>query len=148
LPITAQDKTPISEWGVSDDEEDLVPITKLIATDKQPVRGHRKDNSEWCKRKEKHLGQIERRQQAKEGSSNPTVIPFIPCIKLMSEREKDETTMFAWVNGSKSITATGLEFVPMVASLSLLLSMKMDSTYGMVTPPLSVHVYTFTTPPR
>ena len=47
------DQTPISEWGVSDDEEDLVPITKLIATDKQQVRGHRKDNSEWGKRMEK-----------------------------------------------------------------------------------------------
>jgi hypothetical protein len=84
------DQTPISEWRVSDDEEDLVPITKLLVADKQPVRGHRKDNSEWGKRMEKQIGQIERRQQAKEGASNPTVIPFIPCIKLMSEREATE----------------------------------------------------------
>jgi hypothetical protein len=70
------DQTPISEWRVSDDEEDLVRITKLLATDKQQVRVHRKDNSEWGKRMEKQLGQIERRQQAKEGGCKPTVIPF------------------------------------------------------------------------
>jgi hypothetical protein len=60
------DQTSISEWRVSDDEEDLVPITKLIATDKQQVRGHRKDNSEWGKRMEKQLGQIERAKTAGE----------------------------------------------------------------------------------
>jgi hypothetical protein len=91
------DQTPISDWGVSDDEEDLVPITKLIAIDKQPVRGHRKDNSEWGKRMEKHFGQIERRLQGKEGSSNPTVIPLISCMNLMSERETDETAKFGEV---------------------------------------------------
>jgi hypothetical protein len=61
------------------------------------VKGHRKDNSEWGKRMEKQLGQIERRQQAKEGASNPTVIPFIPCIKLMSEREATEMSKFGEV---------------------------------------------------
>ncbi len=85
------DQTPISEWRVSDDEEDLVPITKLI------VRGHRKDNSEWGKRMEKQLGQIEGRQQAKEGVSKPTVIPFIPGVKMMSEREADECAQFGEV---------------------------------------------------
>ncbi len=91
------DQTPISEWRVSDDEEDLVPITKLISTAKQQVRGHRKDNSEWGKRMEKQLGQIEGRQQAKEGGSKPTVIPFIPGIKMMSEREADECAQFGEV---------------------------------------------------
>jgi hypothetical protein len=46
---------------------------------------------------EKQLGQIERRQQAKEGGSNPTVIPFIPGIKSMSEREADECAQFGEV---------------------------------------------------
>jgi hypothetical protein len=83
-------QTPMSEWRVSDDEEDLVLISKLLVADKPQVRGHRKDNSEWGKRMERQLGQIERRQQAKEGASKPNVIPFTPCIKLMSEREATE----------------------------------------------------------
>jgi hypothetical protein len=45
-------QTPISEWRVSDDEEDSVPISQLIVADKSKVRGHRKDNSEWGKRME------------------------------------------------------------------------------------------------
>jgi hypothetical protein len=40
------DQIPISEWKVSDDEEDLVPISQLIVGDKPKVVGHRKDNSE------------------------------------------------------------------------------------------------------
>ncbi len=56
-------QTPISEWRVSDDEEDSVPISQLLVADKQKVRGHRKDNSEWGKRMERELGQIEKRQQ-------------------------------------------------------------------------------------
>ena len=36
------DQTPISEWRVSDDEEDSVPISQLIVADKEKVRGHRK----------------------------------------------------------------------------------------------------------
>jgi hypothetical protein len=67
------DQTPISEWRVSDDEDDLVPISKLLVADKPQVRGHRKDNSEWDKRMKRQLGQIERRQQAKEGASTPNV---------------------------------------------------------------------------
>ncbi len=58
--------------------------------DKSKVKGHRIDNSEWGKRMERQLGQIERRQQTKVGASTPHVIPFIPCIQLMSEREADE----------------------------------------------------------
>jgi hypothetical protein len=66
------DQTPMSEWRVSDDEEDSVPISQLLGANKEKVRGHRKDNSEWGKRMEKELGQIERRQQAKEVGKNPT----------------------------------------------------------------------------
>ncbi len=62
----------------------------MIVAYKPQVRGHRKDNSEWDKRVERQLGQIERRQQTKEGASKAHVIPFIPCIKLMSEREATE----------------------------------------------------------
>jgi hypothetical protein len=51
---------------------------------------HRKDNSEWDKRIERHLGQIERRQKTKEGASKGNVIPFIPGIKMMSERKATE----------------------------------------------------------
>ena len=40
------DQTPISDWGVSDDEEDLVPIERLIATDKQQVLQLSKDEAE------------------------------------------------------------------------------------------------------
>jgi hypothetical protein len=83
-------QTPISEWKVSDDEEDSVPISQLLAADKPQVGGHRKDNSEWGKRMERQLGQIEKKQQTKEGANKPHVIPFIPSIKLMSEREATE----------------------------------------------------------
>jgi hypothetical protein len=44
---------------------------------KDKVRGHRKDNSEWGKRMERQLAQIERRQEANEGANIPHVIPFI-----------------------------------------------------------------------
>ena len=84
------DQTPMSQWAVSDDEQDNVPITQLLRADKPETRVHRKDNSEWGKRMERQLGQIERRQQTKEGASKAHVIPFIPCIKLMSEREATE----------------------------------------------------------
>jgi hypothetical protein len=83
------DQTPISEWRVSDDEEDLVPITQLLATDKQQVAVHRKDNSEWGKRMEKQLAQIERRQQAKERGSKPTIIPIIPCESEATDMSKN-----------------------------------------------------------
>ena len=83
------DQTPISEWRVSDDEEDLVPITQLLATDKQQVAVHRKDNSEWGKRMEKQLSQIERRQQAKERGSKPTIIPIIPCESEATDMSKN-----------------------------------------------------------
>ena len=62
--VEGYDQTPISEWRVSDDEEDSVPISQLLVADKEKVRGHRKDNSEWGKRMEKELGRIEKRQQA------------------------------------------------------------------------------------
>ena len=88
--VDGYDQSPICEWRVSDDEEDSVPISQLLGANKEKVRGHRKDNSEWGKRMEKELGQIERRQQAKEGGSNPTVIPYIRGIKVMSAREADE----------------------------------------------------------
>ncbi len=60
--VEGYDQTPISEWRVSD-EEDSVPISQLLVADKEKVRGHRKDNSEWGKRMEKELGRIEKRQQ-------------------------------------------------------------------------------------
>ena len=40
------DQTPMSQWAVSDDEEDSVPISQLLVADKVKVTGHRKDNSE------------------------------------------------------------------------------------------------------
>ena len=49
------DQTPISEWTVSDDEEDSVPISQLLVVHKVKVTGHRKDNSEWGKRMEREL---------------------------------------------------------------------------------------------
>ena len=58
-------QTPISEWRESDEEEDLLPISKVLVADKHKVRGHRKDNSEWGKRMERQLGQIEKRQKNK-----------------------------------------------------------------------------------
>jgi hypothetical protein len=77
------DQTPISEWRVSDDEEDLVLITKLLATDKRQVRGHRKDNSEWGKRMEKQLGQIERNKTAGKRRRKPTnSYPFHPLYQV------------------------------------------------------------------
>ena len=67
--VEGYDQTPISEWRVSDDEEDSVPISQLIVADKEKVRGHRKDNSEWGKRMERELGRIEKRQQKKSDTS-------------------------------------------------------------------------------
>jgi hypothetical protein len=43
------------------------------------------------------LGQIERRQQANEGANLPHVIPFIPGLKLMSDREATECARFGEV---------------------------------------------------
>jgi hypothetical protein len=40
------DQTPMSQWAVSDDEEDSVPISQLLVADKVKVTGHRKDNAE------------------------------------------------------------------------------------------------------
>jgi hypothetical protein len=91
------DQTPMSQWAVSDDEQDNVPITQLLRADKLETRGHRKDNSEWGKRMERQLGQIERRQQANEGANIPHVIPFIPGIKPMSDREATECAQFGEV---------------------------------------------------
>jgi hypothetical protein len=94
------DQTPMSQWAVSGDEEDNVPITKLLGlgADKSQARGHRKDNSEWGKRMERQLGQIERRQQANLGANIPHVIPcIIPGIKMMSDREATECARFGEV---------------------------------------------------
>jgi hypothetical protein len=76
------DQTPISEWRVSDDEEDLLPISKVLVADKHKVRGHRKDKSEWGKRMEIQLGQIEKRQLGEEDGTIG--------LKTMSAREADE----------------------------------------------------------
>ncbi len=46
---------------------------------------------------ERQLGQIERRQEANEGANIPHVIPFIPGIKMMSERETTECARFGEV---------------------------------------------------
>jgi hypothetical protein len=87
----------MSQWEVSDDEQDNVPITQLLRADKPEGRGYRKDNSEWGKRMERQLGQIEWRQQANEGANEPHVIPFIPGIKMMSDREATECARFGEV---------------------------------------------------
>jgi hypothetical protein len=91
------DQTPVSEWAVSDDEDDNVPISNLLRADKPQARGHRKDNSEWGKRMERQLGQIERRQEANEGVNIPHVIPFIPGVPMMSEREATKCAQFGEV---------------------------------------------------
>jgi hypothetical protein len=74
IAVEGYDQSPISEWRVSDDEEDSVPISQLLGADKDKVRGHRKDNSEWGKRMEKELGRIEKRQQNTAKTSSPNVI--------------------------------------------------------------------------
>jgi hypothetical protein len=84
------DQTPISEWRVSDDEEDLLPISKVLVAGKHKVRGHRKDNSEWGKRIKRQLGQIEKRQTTQAEAIMENVIPFMPGLKTMSAREADE----------------------------------------------------------
>jgi hypothetical protein len=88
--VEGYDQTPISEWRVSDDEEDSIPISQLIVADKDKVRGHRKDNSEWGKRMEKEVGRIERRQQTTAETSSPHIIPFIAGILVLSYREAIE----------------------------------------------------------
>jgi hypothetical protein len=35
--VEGYDQTPISEWGVSDDEEDSVPISQLLVADKERI---------------------------------------------------------------------------------------------------------------
>ena len=44
--IVGYDQTPISEWRVSDEEDDAVPISQLIVAEKEKVRGHRKTPSQ------------------------------------------------------------------------------------------------------
>ncbi len=75
---------------MSDDEEDLVSISQLLVTEKEKVRGHRKDNSEWGKRMEKELGRIEKRQQTTAETSSPHKIPYIDGIPILSYREAIE----------------------------------------------------------
>ena len=84
------DQTPISEWRVSDDEEDLLPIAKVIVADKHKVIGHRKDNSEWGKRMERQLGEIEKRQATQAEAMMENVTAVFPGLKTMSAREADE----------------------------------------------------------
>ena len=88
--VEGYDQTPISEWRVSDDEEDSVPISQLIVADKEKVSGHRKDNSEWGKRMERELGRIEKRQQTTADTSAPHEIPYIAGIPVLSYREAIE----------------------------------------------------------
>ncbi len=77
----------------------------------KPVEtGHRKDNAEWGKQMERQLAQIEKKQQTvvtqKDSDEDdvPIVNPIQPQtkgkgkgIKLMSEREADETAKFGEV---------------------------------------------------
>ena len=72
--VDGYDQSPMCQWRVSDDEEDSVPISQLLGANKEKVRGHRKDNSEWGKRMEKELGRIEKRQQNTAETSSPNVI--------------------------------------------------------------------------
>ena len=91
------DQTPISEWVVSEDEDDSVPISQIIEADKAKVRGHRKDNSEWGKSKEKELRQIEKRQQTASDTSSANVIPFKTGIPMLSYREAIEVGVYGEV---------------------------------------------------
>ncbi len=64
---------------------------------------HRKDNSEWGKRMERQLAQIEKRQtsiETKQDSDddNEPIVHHIPTyLKMLSEREADETAKFGEV---------------------------------------------------
>jgi hypothetical protein len=76
----------------------------------KPVEtGHRKDNSEWGKRMERQLAPIEKNQTSVETNRKTTSDEDLPTasfwgtvrngkgIKLMSEREADETAKFGEV---------------------------------------------------
>jgi hypothetical protein len=69
-----KDKDIANDDRSDSEEEDSVPISQLLGADKEKVRGHRKDNSEWGKRMEKELGRIEKRQQKTAETSSPNVI--------------------------------------------------------------------------
>ncbi len=85
----------ITERRVGDDEEDLLPISQVIAADK--IRGHRKYDSESGMQMWRKLGQIEKRQNTEAEAVMGNVIPFIPGIKLMSAREADEESKYGEV---------------------------------------------------
>jgi hypothetical protein len=69
-----KDKDIANDDRSDSEEEDSVPISQLLGADKEKVRGHRKDNSEWGKRMEKELGRVEKRQQNTAETSSPNVI--------------------------------------------------------------------------
>jgi hypothetical protein len=90
------DQTPISEWRVSDNEEDLLPLTEFLLQDK--AKDVTKDKNKRGKRAEK-------RQQGGSDDEDDLipvsqlilrdkeiVNPDPKGIKRMSEREADECT--------------------------------------------------------
>jgi hypothetical protein len=97
-------------------------------TSKPVETGHRKDNTEWGKRMERQLGEIEKRQKSVETNQNTSDEDYLPIasflgtvrngkgIKLMGEREADEMAKFGEVlryssdseGGEEPITQTRL----------------------------------------
>jgi hypothetical protein len=83
--------------------------------------GHRKDNTEWGKRMERQLGQIEIRQKSVETNPNTSDEEDLPIasflgtvrngkgIKLMNEREADEMAKFGDVVRYSSDSDAGEE---------------------------------------
>ncbi len=77
-PFKVPTKAKIKETRLESDEHDVSVSTGI---------GHRKDNSEWDKRMERQLAQIERRKESEQNiSKKKTRQSAIPKRKLLSER--------------------------------------------------------------
>jgi hypothetical protein len=95
-------KTPRQLKGQSKvkGQQDVVDVSETETQDKEtPVRvvGHRKDNSEWGKRMEKTLAEIEKRQERQTETETIRENPYPNGIYIMSEREANECTRFGEV---------------------------------------------------
>jgi hypothetical protein len=81
-------------------QQDVVDVSETDTQEKEtPVRvvGHRKDNSEWGKRMEKTLAEIETRQERQTETETIIENPYPNGTYIMSEREATETAMFGEV---------------------------------------------------
>jgi hypothetical protein len=81
-------------------QQDVVDVSETDTQDKEtPVRfvGHRKDNSEWGKRMEKTLAEIEKRQERQTETETIRDNPYPNGIYIMSEREANECARFGEV---------------------------------------------------